>query len=58
MRNIIARFHTTDVYPFNRDAIQAVDSAPHTSAFASLPEATGLAFISLYSAACRILSGC
>ena len=58
MRNIMVGFRTTDVYPFNRDAIQVVDSAPHTSAFVSLPESTGLAFISLYSPAHRTLSGC
>ena len=34
------------------------DSARHTSAFASLPEGIGLAFIPLYSPPCRTLSGC
>ena len=54
----MAGFHTTVVYPFNRDAIHVVDSAPHTSALVSLPESTGLAFIPLYSPAHRALSGC
>ena len=58
MRNIMAGFRTTGVYPFNRDAIQIVDSAPHTSAFVSLPESTELAFIPLYSPVHRTLSGC
>ena len=57
-RNIMAGFCTTGVYPFNRDAIQVVDSSPHTGVFASLPEATELAFIPLYSPAHRNLSGC
>ena len=45
--NIIGAFCTTGVYPFNWDAIKVIDSIPHSITL--LTEATGLAFIPLYS---------
>ena len=52
MANITSGFRVTGVYPVNRDAIDL----PAVSAQQSLPEATGLAYIPLYSPAKRPLS--
>ena len=45
MANIVSGFRVTGVYPVNRNTIQL----PEESSQPSLPEATGLAFIPLYS---------
>ena len=51
--NIMSAFHTTDVYPFDHNAIEVTHSIPHINNPISLTERTGLAFIPLYSLACK-----
>jgi hypothetical protein len=49
--NIMSAFHTTGVFPFNRNAIKVTDILPHACESGSLSDKTGLAFIPLYSPA-------
>ena len=51
--NLISAFRTTGVYPLNRHAVKVTDTAKSTFDGRSLAEATGLAFIPLYSPAHR-----
>ena len=51
--NIMSAFCTTGVYPFDRNAIEVIDSTPHINNPISLTKRTGLAFIPLYSPASK-----
>lgn len=51
MPTIMSGFRITGVYPFNRNAIQVVDTTPAMKNSKSLAEKNGLAFIPLYSPA-------
>ena len=51
--NIMSAFRTTGVYPFNRNCNEVIDSTPHINNPFSLTERTRLAFIPLYSPACK-----
>ena len=54
--NVTSAFHTTSVYPFDCNAIEVIDSTPHINNPISLTERTGLAFITLYSPACKFFA--
>ena len=49
MPNIVAGFHTTGVFPHDRDAVASPTGTPQDSRRRSLAERTGLSFIPLYS---------
>ena len=51
--NTCCAFRTTGIYLFDRNAIEVIDSTSHINNPISLTERTGLAFIPLYSPACK-----